>query len=92
MGVHNGIKGCGRERLKFILEERLLMGIYIKPNAGGGLREISCQGLDESEVATSINAKKVSFFSHLQLEQESVASCSSLSLLVYYNQQKCTFQ
>lgn len=57
MGVHNGIKGCGRELLKFILEERLLMWIYITPNAGGGLREIPCQGLDESEVATSINAK-----------------------------------
>lgn len=63
------------------------------PNAEGGLREISCQGLDESEVAASINAKTVSFISHLQLEeQKSVVSGSNLSLLVYCNQQKCDFQ
>lgn len=63
------------------------------PNAEGGLREISCQGLDESEVAASINAKTVSFISHLHLEeQKSVVSGSNLSLLVYCNQQKCDFQ
>ena len=63
------------------------------PNAEGGLREISCQGLDESEIAASINAKTLSFSSLLQLEaQKSVVSGSSFSLLVYCNQQKCNFQ